>query len=80
MQSPSLDTVGVFARTVEDRALLVDALAGYDPADPATAPLPAPRLLSTSRSARPPVTPIFAFVRPPGWDEADAECGRRWKS
>jgi Asp-tRNA(Asn)/Glu-tRNA(Gln) amidotransferase A subunit family amidase len=71
-QSPALDTVGVFARTVADAALLVDALAGFDPGDPATAPIAPPRLLDIA-TARPPVAPDFAFLRPPGWDDADAE-------
>lgn len=71
-QSPALDTVGVFARTVADAALLVDALAGFDPGDPSTAPLPPPRLLDTATS-RPPVAPDFAFLRPPGWETADPE-------
>ncbi len=71
-QAPALDTVGVFARTVADAALLVDALAGFDPGDPATAPLPPPRLLETATS-RPPVPPDLAFLRPPGWDAADPE-------
>ena len=35
-QSPSLDTLGVFARTLGDAALLVDILSGEDPLDPAT--------------------------------------------
>ncbi len=34
--SPSLDTVGPMAWTAEDCAILLDALAGYDPADPAS--------------------------------------------
>lgn len=69
-QSPSLDTVGVFARSVEDAALLAQELFGHDPADPATAPCPPPRLLATATAA-PPVTPMLAFVRPPKWAEAD---------
>ena len=69
MQSPFLDTVGVFARSVEDAALLAGVLAGYDPADSATEPRPDPRLLDVAQ-ARPPVAPMFALVHPPGWDEA----------
>lgn len=68
MQSPTLDTLGVFARGVEDAALLLEVLAGHDPADAATAPRPAPRLLATA-SATAPVAPMFAHVRLPG--EAD---------
>ncbi len=69
-QSPFLDTVGVFARTIEDAALLAEVLAGYDPADPATQPMPTPRLLATAMS-RAPVTPTFAIVRLPKQDLAD---------
>jgi Asp-tRNA(Asn)/Glu-tRNA(Gln) amidotransferase A subunit family amidase len=69
-QSPSLDTLGVFARSVEDAALIADVLFGHDPADPATSPAPAPRLLDTARS-KVPVRPTLAFVRTPGWDAAD---------
>lgn len=69
-QSPSLDTIGVFARNTEDAALLAEVLSGHDQTDPATSPLPAPRLLATAKS-HPPVTPMFAFVRPPEYDSAD---------
>ena len=34
---PSTDTVGPMARTVKDAAIVLDAIAGYDPNDPATA-------------------------------------------
>lgn len=71
-QSPTLDTVGVFARSVADCALLAEVLAGHDPADRATEPLPAPRLLDTAL-ASPPVAPVFAFLKPPGWDGADPQ-------
>lgn len=70
--SPSLDTVGVFAADVEGVALLAEPLFGCDAGDPATLPLPAPRLPEVAASA-PPVRPAFAFVRPPGWDAADAD-------
>ncbi|MFN7222930.1 MAG: amidase [Paracoccaceae bacterium] len=71
-QSPFLDTVGVFARSVEDAALLIEVLTGYDAADTATEPVPVPRLLDVATS-KAPVTPMFAFVRPPGWDQADPQ-------
>jgi Asp-tRNA(Asn)/Glu-tRNA(Gln) amidotransferase A subunit family amidase len=67
MQSPTLDTVGVFARDVEGAALIAEVLAGHDPADRATAPGPAPRWLETARAA-PPVRPTFALVMPPGFE------------
>lgn len=68
-QSPNLDTLGVFARSVPDAGLLADHLFGHDVEDPATALAPAPRLMETAKAA-PPVTPMFAFLRPPGWDDA----------
>ena len=36
----SLDTVGILVRTVEDAALLLGVMAGYDPSDPVSAPQP----------------------------------------
>ncbi len=71
-QSPSLDTIGVFARTVEDAALLAEVLFGHDPADTATTPTPPQRLHATTMTA-PPVRPMLAFLRPPGWDRADPQ-------
>lgn len=71
-QSPFLDTVGVFGRSVEDCALLAEVLAGHDPADRATEPRPTPRILSVAQS-KAPVTPMFALIRPPGWESADPQ-------
>lgn len=68
-QSPSLDTVGVFSRSVEDAALLAEQLFGFDDGDPDTKLAPAPSLLRTALSD-PPVTPALVFIRQPGWDEA----------
>lgn len=66
-QSPTLDQVGVFARSVEDAALLAQALFGHDARDPATRPLPAPPLLDVARG-EPPAPPRFAWVATPWWD------------
>jgi len=60
-QSPSLDTVGVFAASVEAAAMLAEALFGEDSADPATAPMPPPRLLATAM-ANPPARPNLAML------------------
>ncbi|MGD9509842.1 MAG: amidase [Geminicoccaceae bacterium] len=68
--SATLDHVGVFARSVEDVALLVDVLAGFDAGDPATRPVPPPALRRVSAEP-PPATPRLAFVRGPTWDEAE---------
>src|SRR6056297_141930 len=72
MQSPTLDTVGVFARTPTDTALLSEVLMGHDAGDTATAPQPTPALLNTAQS-KPLVKPVFALVKPPGWAEADPQ-------
>ncbi len=68
-QASPLDTVGVFARSAADAALLVDALAGYDDSDPYSSDLPPPHLLDAALAAT--ATPSFAFVRTPSWDSAD---------
>jgi aspartyl-tRNA(Asn)/glutamyl-tRNA(Gln) amidotransferase subunit A len=44
--SHSLDTVGPMAWTVEDCAILLQAMTGHDPEDPSSADRPAPDLLS----------------------------------
>ncbi|MGF1546257.1 MAG: amidase [Thiotrichales bacterium] len=74
--SRRLDTVGVFAHTIEDAALLADTLIGHDPDDPDSAAMAAPRLLDISRTD-PPVTPQFAFIKTPAWSmiEPDAAAG-----
>jgi len=69
--SRTLDTVGVFARTVEDAGLLAEVMAGYDPEDPDTRPMAVPRYAATAASA-PPLPPRFAFVRTPVWDQAES--------
>lgn len=65
-----LDTIGTYGRTVEDVALLADALAGFDAGDPDTKPGAPPRILETALTT-PPVRPDIAFVRGPYWDQAD---------
>ncbi len=72
MQSPTLDTLGVFARSVADCALLTEVLAGYDAADTATELRPSPHLLDMAQSDAP-ALPVFAFLCPPGWDRADPQ-------
>ena len=71
-QSGTLDQMGVFSRSVEDAALLVEALCGHDDRDTLTSPAARPDLLATAMS-RPPVKPSLAFVRTPVWDKAGDE-------
>jgi Asp-tRNA(Asn)/Glu-tRNA(Gln) amidotransferase A subunit family amidase len=68
--APSLDQVGIFARSIEDAAL-VEWLMGPDDVDPDITRNPGP--LSATAASEPPVTPDLAFARTPFWDRADGE-------
>jgi len=68
--SRQLDHVGIFARTLEDAALISDCLIGFDSKDPDTKPVAAPRMREITLQD-PPLEPNFAFVKSPVWDEAD---------
>jgi Asp-tRNA(Asn)/Glu-tRNA(Gln) amidotransferase A subunit family amidase len=70
--SGPLDTVGVFARTVADAAMIADVLAGHDPADADTRLMPPPQLHNIALT-EPPVPPDLAFVKSPVWDQAEPE-------
>jgi len=69
-QSPPLDTLGVFARTLEDLALLADVLMVYDDRDADMRPVPRPKISEIS-AEEPPGDPHLAFVRTPAWDQAE---------
>ena len=71
LQSHTLDTIGVYARCVEDLALIADALSAHDPRDPGSYPRSRPSLTETS-SADVPVKPLFAWVKTPNWHLVDA--------
>ena len=70
--SRTLDHVGVFARSLEDAALISQCLVGHDPGDPDTKPAAAPHLCEIMLE-EPPLPPRFAFVKSPVWDKADPE-------
>jgi Asp-tRNA(Asn)/Glu-tRNA(Gln) amidotransferase A subunit family amidase len=65
--SRSLDHVGLFARTVEDLALLLEELAGYDERDPDTHPRGRGPHRAVAMS-EPPIEPRFGFFRTGRWD------------
>ena len=50
--SRALDHVGVFARAIEDAALIAECMIGHDENDPDTRPLAAPPLQATATSER----------------------------
>ncbi|EPC03041.1 hypothetical protein L861_22290 [Litchfieldella anticariensis FP35 = DSM 16096] len=67
--APSLDHIGIFARTIEDVALS-ELLMGPDEQDMDAQENPGP--LSDTALAEPPVTPTLAFIKTPFWERADA--------
>jgi Asp-tRNA(Asn)/Glu-tRNA(Gln) amidotransferase A subunit family amidase len=70
-QSPPLDTIGGYARSVEDIALLFDAISGFDPSDLDMTPVAKPSLLKALQDPAPRV-PRFAFIKTLAWPQADA--------
>ncbi len=68
--SRPLDTVGVFARSVEDLALAAQPLFGFDERDPDTS-LHARQNLMEIAGQEPPLPPNFAFVKSPVWDQVE---------
>jgi Asp-tRNA(Asn)/Glu-tRNA(Gln) amidotransferase A subunit family amidase len=69
-QSPPLDTIGAFARSVEDIALIGDCMAGADPGDADMGPRPTGSLLEALR-AEPGGRMRFAFVKSPAWPQGE---------
>ncbi|MFM1886891.1 MAG: hypothetical protein RL026_2048 [Pseudomonadota bacterium] len=65
------DHVGPLARSVEDAALVMDAIAGFDPLDPVSLQAPAPRLAAGLGAARLP--PRLGVVREPFFADLDPE-------
>ncbi|MCK5445591.1 MAG: amidase [Rhodospirillaceae bacterium] len=69
--SRSLDTVGVFARTIDDVALAAQVMCGYDELDPDARHQVRPDLLGQA-NLDPLMPPRFAFVKSPAWDQAES--------
>lgn len=69
-QSPPLDTVGVFARSLEDLALIADVLMRYDAQDSAMLPV-APPCIGKVLAQEVPAAQHFAFVRSPVWEQVE---------
>ena len=70
--SRTLDHVGLFTRTIEDVALLLEVLQGHDEGDPDTRPrarIPFQQLAAEE----PPIPPQLAFIKTPHWERADAD-------
>ena len=70
--SRTLDHVGLFARSLDDIALLAEQITGYDENDPDTrqrARLPFVEVAAEEA----PLPPMFAFIKTPMWERADDE-------
>ena len=70
--SRTLDHVGVFARSLDDVALICESLVGYDAADPDTRLRARPELRRVA-AEYPPLPPLVAFARTALWERADAQ-------
>jgi Asp-tRNA(Asn)/Glu-tRNA(Gln) amidotransferase A subunit family amidase len=68
--SRSLDCVGVFARSLDDIALIAEQLTGFDENDPDTRPSARIPFVQTAAS-EPPLPPRVAWVKTPIWDRTD---------
>jgi Asp-tRNA(Asn)/Glu-tRNA(Gln) amidotransferase A subunit family amidase len=70
MQSHSLDTVGVYGRSVADLALLTTCMTAYDADDRVSFRVGDDDLISSANKTWR-EAPRFAFVKTPAWDDAD---------
>src|SRR5437899_3019713 len=70
--SRTLDHVGLFARTIEDLALLLGELAAHDERDPDSRPRARVPYRDVA-AAEPPLAPMFGFVKTSLWDRVDAD-------
>lgn len=71
--SRTLDHVGVFARTIDDIALLAEQLVSFDEHDPDTRPRARIPFFETARE-EPPLAPMFALIKTSHWAHADEDC------
>jgi Asp-tRNA(Asn)/Glu-tRNA(Gln) amidotransferase A subunit family amidase len=68
--SRTLDHVGLFARTIDDIALLAESSIGYDEHDLDMRPR-ARVPFSQVAAGEPPLAPMLALIKTPYWDRAD---------
>ncbi len=70
LQSHTLDTVGVYGRSLADLALITDALSQYDPSDAVSYERARPSLSAVLGHGEGP-TPRLGFFRSPAWPQAE---------
>ena len=78
-QSKSLDTIGVFATTVADAALIAESLMGFDERDPELR-MRGRSTLTETAAADVPVAPRLALVRTPLWDRLETDAAKALES
>jgi Asp-tRNA(Asn)/Glu-tRNA(Gln) amidotransferase A subunit family amidase len=72
MLSRTLDTIGLFARSLDDVALLAEQLVGFDERDPDSRPRARIPFREVA-AEEPPATPMFALVKTSRWDRTDRD-------
>src|SRR5205809_539703 len=70
--SRALDHIGLFARSIDDLALLAEQLTGHDAGDPDTQPRARVPFMTVANE-EPPIPPTFAFIKTPHWERVDAD-------
>ncbi|HKY07050.1 MAG TPA: amidase, partial [Candidatus Binatia bacterium] len=70
--SRTLDHVGLFARSLEDIAMLAETLVAYDENDPDMRPRARIPFVEVA-GEEPPLPPLFAFIKTPMWERADED-------
>ena len=70
--SRTLDTVGVFARAVDDVALLLEQLVGFDERDPDSRPRARIPFRDVA-AEEPPLPPMFGLARTSRWERTDTD-------
>src|SRR2546422_6193675 len=70
--SRTLDTVGLFARSIEDVALLLESCVAYDEGEFESSPR-AHTPYGATTAEEPPIPPTLGFVKTPHWNRVDAD-------
>jgi Asp-tRNA(Asn)/Glu-tRNA(Gln) amidotransferase A subunit family amidase len=68
--SRNLDQIGVFARSIEDAAMIGEAIIGFDALDADTSLAPPPDLVAKT-TQQPPMPPRYAYIKGPSWSQCD---------
>ncbi len=70
LQSHTLDTIGVYGRSLADLALITEAISAHDPSDSVSYDRARPRLSETVAQGVA-AKPRFAFFKSPAWPQAE---------